>query len=144
MKNSLPEVNEISVATTSMFKVKIQGYGIFNREFEKYIYDLKSKTPNAKRASNRGGWHSPDLNFNDQPVLKFINKSKPILKGICSYLNWDLENFSLEYASIWSIINEKYSYNLVHNHGDAILSLAYYVIIPKIDGGDFFINFNTG
>jgi uncharacterized protein (TIGR02466 family) len=129
------KINEINLFATSIFHTKIPSYGIFNQEFTKYIYDLKSKHPENISKSNEKGWHSPNLNLNDKPVTKFVKIIDPIIEKITEELMWDLDQYFIGYQSIWSIINDKYSYNLIHNHGDTLLSLAYYVKIPKDNKG---------
>jgi len=132
---NLSKVNELNIFATSIFHTKIPSYGIFNQEFTKYIYDLKSKHPKSDTKSNEKGWHSPNLNLDDKPVTKFVKIIDPIIEKITKELTWDLDQYFIGYQSIWSIINDKYSYNLVHNHGNALLSLAYYVKIPKDNKG---------
>ena len=137
---SLNRINELKFYPTSVFQTKISSYGIFNQEFEKYIYNLKNINPKSESKSIQKGWHSPNLNLNDKVVTKFINTIDPILESIMKNLNWDLDQYFIGYQSIWSIINDKYSYNTVHHHGNALLSLAYYVKIPKDvkSGGELF------
>ena len=137
---NLSKINESNIFATSIFHTKIPSYGIFNQEFEKYIYDLKNKNPKSDHKSNQKGWHSPDLNLDDKIITKLVNILDPILEDIIKNLNWDLDQYFIGYQSIWSIINDKYSYNTVHHHGNALLSLAYYVKIPKDikKGGELF------
>tara|TARA_R110000796_G_scaffold125832_1_gene240392 strand:- start:399 stop:1076 length:678 start_codon:yes stop_codon:yes gene_type:complete len=133
------KIEEVKLFPTSIFQTKVPSYGIFNEEFKKYIYTLKSKHPESDSKSNQKGWHSPGLNINDEIITKFVNILDPMLESIANKLGWDLEQYFIGYKSIWSIINDKYSYNLVHSHGDALLALAYYVKIPKDNkGGNFY------
>jgi uncharacterized protein (TIGR02466 family) len=138
---SFKGINEITLFPTSVFQTKMPSYGIFNQDFKRYIYNLKTKHPESEQKSNEKGWHSPPLDLNDKPITKFINILDPILNNIAKELGWDLEQYFIGYKGIWSIINNKYSYNLIHNHGDALLSLAYYVKIPKDNkGGNFYFS----
>jgi uncharacterized protein (TIGR02466 family) len=133
------KIEEQKLYPTSIWKTKIPGYGLLNYELEEYIYDLKKNHPKGLKASNEKGWHSPGFDINDKVIVKFINKVDKVLDNILTNLEWDLKNYFFGYKNIWSIINNKYSYNLQHHHGDSLLSLAYYVKIPKDNlGGHFY------
>ena len=133
------KIKESSLFATSIYETKLSSYGIFNQEFEKYIYNLKNKNPESVQKSNQKGWHSPNFDLDIPIITKFINKIDPIIESIINNLNWDIDKYYIGYMGIWSIINNKHSYNIVHTHGSALLSLAYYVKVPKDGmGGDFF------
>ena len=123
-------IKELKFFPTSTFILnKVHGAEEFNKEFCKYIYKLKEEHPDAPSRSDKGinSWHSPDLDLDDPIITKFVGMVDPVLESIINRLGWDLDNYFIGYKEIWSIINKKGDYNMAHTHGDALLSLAYYV-----------------
>ena len=131
----MQQADEIRLFPTSIWTMELNDCNDFNLNFQKYIYDLKSQSEDHIERSNKGGWHSPNLDYNNIFISKFFNKLDPIIKSLMSQLNWDIENFRIGYQELWSIINSKDDFNFPHRHGDSLLSLAYYVKVPKNDDG---------
>ena len=132
------KITEHPLFATSIWSFRVPSYGILNQKLKEYIYDMQKKSPEGVKRSNGKGWHSPDFNLNDKTVSLFCEKVDPIINSIVDALRWDTKNYRLNYGNIWTIINNKYSYNNVHHHGDSLLSLAYYVKTPKDGGGDIY------
>ena len=57
---------------------------------------------------------------------------------VATFLQWDLQKFSLKITTCWGIINRKLASNSVHNHPNSILSGVYYLKTPENCGGIFF------
>ena len=135
-------MKEYQLFPTSMFRTKLNAYGGLNQKLEKYIYDLKEKNPQSEKRSNMLGWHSPDFSTKNEIVVEFINRISPFITEITNKVGLDLNykgKFRWGWDNIWSIISPKYAYNIEHNHGTSILSLAYYVKVPKnMKGGEFY------
>lgn len=134
------EVTDHKLFATSVFGMKLPGYGIFNQQFIDYIYKEKDKDPLGNARSNYGGWHSPSLNFNEKIIETFCSKVDPILVNLGKSLGWDMENYYLGFNELWSIINGKRDFNTPHRHGNSILSLAYYVKFPENGGDIYFVD----
>lgn len=134
------KATEHPLFATSIFSMKLPGYGIFNQQFTNFIYELEEKYPEGNKRSNYGGWHSPSLNFQEEIVEMFCGKLDPILINLGNNLGWDMKNYFLGFNEVWSIINKKGDFNISHRHGNSILSLAYYVKFPKGGGDIYFVD----
>lgn len=132
------KITEFTIFATSIWSFRVPSYGILNQKLEEYIYDTRKKSPKGIKKSNGKGWHSPDFTLNDKPINLFCEKIDPVIGAIVDGLGWDTKNYQLTWSNIWAIVNDKYSYNNVHHHGDSLLSLAYYVKTPKDGGGDIY------
>ena len=134
------EVTEHQLFATSIYRMTLKGYGIFNQKFEDFIYKEKDKDPLGNTRSNYGGWHSKQLDFNEEIIEEFCSKVDPILINLGKNLGWDMENYYLGFNELWSIINKKGDFNNPHRHGNSILSLAYYAKSPKNGGDIYFVD----
>jgi uncharacterized protein (TIGR02466 family) len=57
---------------------------------------------------------------------------------VASFLDWDLQQFSLNITTCWAIVNGKFASDSVHNHPNSILSGVYYLKAPENCGGIYF------
>lgn len=92
----------------------------------------------GEKWSNVLGWHSVnDLHkrdvFNDFTKIIHVN-----VLEVATFLQWDLQQFSLNITTCWAIVNGKFASNFVHNHPNSILSGVYYLQAPENCGGIFF------
>ena len=126
---------EHKLFATSIFQIMLPKWGIINPKLEEYIYKLKEEDAIGEDRSNYGGWHSKHLPWDQKPISEFITLLDPIVSDLGRSLDWEMENYFLGYSTIWSIINKKRDFNEPHRHGGSILSLAYYVKVPKDNKG---------
>jgi len=122
-----------------VFKYKLENYEDFNKELEKYIYQLKKEDLNKNiTLSNRGGWHSPNFKLTQTGTIqhKFALAMQKYILRTCLELGWVTENKHIRINNMWSIINKKNDFNVIHTHPNSFLSTAYYVRAPK-DCGEF-------
>tara|TARA_R110001592_G_scaffold8441_1_gene46257 strand:- start:2753 stop:3385 length:633 start_codon:yes stop_codon:yes gene_type:complete len=133
-------MEHIDIFPTSIFHTKVKGYGILNQKIEKYIYNLKKEHPEEPLISCVNGWNSPKFNFKDKIPKYIVNTFQPYIKSAMDKLRYDYENFNIGWDGMWAVVNNQYAYNLTHTHGDSVMSMAYYVKIPKGDniGGEIF------
>ena len=111
--------------------------GVDNQSIKEYAHKLRDKYPGAK-ISNRGGWHSQEL---DQPLPKSLDN---LIKDLTEFLN----NYCAQWTGIndltlgnwWININGKYNYNAQHDHQNAILSAVYYVEVLANNTGDLVLH----
>lgn len=116
-----------------IFEFNIQNYQDLNTKLEKYIYDLKKKDPKGLMISNSGGWHSPHFKIGESEILK------DFLKIIYGYLSeiikdefgWEFKPEKTIIEGMWSVVNEKNSFNTRHTHPNSVFSAAYYVKAKK-------------
>jgi len=118
----------------AVFKYKFENFKDFNKELSKYIYDLYEK--DIKKdiiKSNQGGWHSPDFQIAQKDSIqnKFAISLQKYILNVCQNLGWKTENKEIRIASMWSIINKRGDFNVVHTHPNSFLSSAYYVKAGK-------------
>ena len=117
-----------------IFKYKLENYKEFNKKLIKYIYQLQEEDINKNiTLSNRGGWHSPDFKFTQTDSIqnKFALAVQKYILKTCVELGWETENRQIRITNMWSIINKKNDFNVIHTHPNSFLSTAYYVSAPK-------------
>jgi uncharacterized protein (TIGR02466 family) len=98
--------------------------------------------------SNKGGYHSKILNFNDQrhPTLKELNSiSLEFSNYVCKEINISERVCK---AASWININRNSNYNVMHSHNENLLTGVFYVKIPptansnlilyRSDGAEYF------
>ena len=73
------EATEHPLFATSIFSMKLPSYGVFNQQFIDFIYKEKDKDPLGNARSNYGGWHSKQLDFDEEIIEEFCLKIDPIL-----------------------------------------------------------------
>ena len=113
-----------------VFECKIDNYKEINLELEKYIHELKKNDSKGIKASNAGnGWHSPYFLISEVDILKkFVKKIFPFIYKITTeHYAWNCTPEKIRINGMWSVINEKNSYNVRHFHPNCNLSAAYYV-----------------
>jgi|TARA_B110000908_G_C10068742_1_gene364085 uncharacterized protein (TIGR02466 family) len=119
---------------TALYTVQLGGMEKIHKDLIDYIYSLKGVSKqkhNKYKASSQGGWHSSFLDTDVPEVKTLCQELFPPLNPIVEGLGWDLENYKIKCDSIWSIINPKYAYNTSHVHKGSLLSVAYYLKVPK-------------
>ena len=119
------------IFTTPVWESMITG--VDNQSIKEYAHKLRNKYPGAQ-ISNRGGWHSKEL---DTPLPEsldnLINDLTQFLNNYCA--QWTGIN-DLMLGNWWININGKYNYNAEHDHQNAILSAVYYVEVLADNTGD--------
>ena len=124
---------------TPIFHLKVENFEKLNTELENYILNLKKNDEKGQIKSNRGGWHSNNFNMQDEPPKKFFNSIKNFLEEIITNdMGWKYEASKVKITAMWSIINQKNSFNIQHNHPGNYFSAAYYVKVNENSGS---INF---
>ena len=123
------------VFPTPVFHYEVKDYQKLNVELKSYILNLKDKNTKGIKKSNQGGWHSPNFDLqNDTLVKQFASIFKTYVKDAVEEIGWDYDSDRTIIEGMWSIINQKESFNIQHNHPNAFLSSAYYVQFPKNSG----------
>ena len=119
-----------------IFHYKIENYKEINKELINYILKLQKKDKIGNNRSNIGGWHSPNFDLiNEKTPINFINKFKDFLKKIIvNEFGWEYVPNKQRIVAMWTVINKKNSFNIMHNHQNCYLSAAYYVKKPKRSG----------
>ena len=130
----MKDVEVLKLFPEPIFKYKVDNFEDFNKELSKYIYQLKENDEKKNiTKSNKGGWHSPDFQIAQKDSIqnKFALAIQKYIINVCMHLGWKTENKQIRIASMWSIINKKDDFNVIHTHPNSFLSAAYYVKAPK-------------
>ena len=121
-----------------VLKYKLDDYKNFNKDLEKYIYNLYEEDTIGIERSNRGGWHSKNFNLSEENSIqkKFAIKIQEYILNCFQNMGWKTKDKNIRIKEMWAIINKQEDFNITHTHPNNILSSAYYVKAPK-NCGDF-------
>jgi len=99
--------------------------------------------PKGRQRSNRGGWQSGDIQSGEHPEMAALESAIIKMSAQCFA---DLGcNKKVELHNFWININDKYNYNDVHVHPNALLSGVYYLKCSDKSGDIVFPrNFSDG
>tara|TARA_R110000823_G_scaffold282104_1_gene400345 strand:- start:583 stop:1140 length:558 start_codon:yes stop_codon:yes gene_type:complete len=106
-----------------------------NQWLKKYCHDIKQNQDGVD-ISNSGGFHSDNLNMNDESI-------RELMKQIISSANVYSEQLGygkVKLSNIWCNINSYKDYNKLHCHPNAKVSGVYYVKTPENCGDIEFHN----
>ena len=121
--------------TTPVWQTQING--IDNNQIKEYCLGLRTKYPGVK-ISNRGGWHSSEL---DVPLPNALDE---LIHDLTAYINQFVgqhtKSTDLMLGNWWININGKGDYNAEHDHQNAVLSAVYYVEVNDSNTGDLVIH----
>ena len=123
MKTSLNSIKEIDIFKTSISSIET------NFNTKDLIKFCKSLNRHYMNKSNVGGFHSEYFNLKDKRIKNLINEIEKIA-NLISLKKYSI-NKKLHISSMWSIINKKGDYNVVHDHPFSILSGVLYLKAPK-------------
>ena len=101
-----------------------------NEEITKYCYNIKEKQK-SKNISNKGGFHSDNLNLNDMEIKDLLNE----INRKANFYSKEIGYGDVIIDNIWCNINSYKDYNELHCHPNAKISGVYYVKTPE-DCGD--------
>lgn len=123
---------------TPIWHFNIDNYQQLNSSLLQEVYAEQERDRVGEKWSNVLGWHSVN-NLHQRDAFRDFTKiiHKNVLE-VAEFLQWDLEQFSLNITTCWAIINGKLASNSVHNHPNSILSGVYYLKTPENCGGIYF------
>ena len=132
----------------NVFPTLIEAYkltNIDNDSLVNYAYSLKNKS-DGRIASNKGGFHSDDLDYgrvvsnkggyqsNDLDFNNISGLMVEILKHISAYcgkLNLK-KNTTINYTNAWFNVNGQHDYNMNHTHNGFISGVYYLQAHPQM------------
>ena len=97
-----------------------------NKELKEYCYDVE-QSQDGTNISNKGGFHSHDLDTNNIKIKEFMRQ-------ITSFANVYSEQIGygeVKLSNIWCNINSYKDYNQLHCHPNSKVSGVYYVKTPE-------------
>ena len=99
----------------------------FNEDFTNYILN-EAESKDSVRKSNRGGWQSELVDPKDENYKPLVDEIVEFIK----HLNLNVKDMFI--PQLWTNVNRKNDYNIIHQHGQYTLSGTYYVKVPKDSG----------
>jgi hypothetical protein len=98
--------------------------------------DLKKQNESV-HFSNRGGYQSSNFNFDhfSTNFPEIVQSMAGPLTEIC-----DETKANFKFGNYWINVNEKHSYNILHDHPDSALSAVIYLKTNEKSGNIFFKN----
>ena len=99
----------------------------FNEDFTNYILN-EAENKESVIKSNRGGWQSELVNPEDENYRPLVDEIVLFVR----YLNLNVKEIKI--AQLWTNVNKRNDYNIIHQHGQYHLSGTYYVKVPKNSG----------
>ena len=121
--------------TTPIWEVMINN--VDNQAIKQYALELRDKYPGAN-ISNRGGWHSKELETPLPPALdELINDLTMFINDYCAQIT-GINDLML--GNWWININGKNNYNTEHDHQNSVLSAVYYVEVLANNTGDLVLH----
>lgn len=132
----MSSISVFKIFPVPVFEFQISKYEETNEELKFYINELRKKDPKGLDISNAGGWHSPNFDIENSPVLKkfFLKIRFPMMEIFNEKMGWDCNLGQIKISNMWSVINSKNSFNIRHNHPNSYFSAAYYVKTQKNAG----------
>ena len=103
----------------------------FNDDFTNYILNEAEKNESVIK-SNRGGWQSKLVNDKDENYKPLVDEIAEFIR----HLNLPIKKFLIR--QLWTNVNKKGNWNVIHQHGQYTLSGTYYVKVPKNSGAIVF------
>jgi len=126
---------EAHLFTTPIWEVMIKN--VDNQAIKQYALGLRDKYPGAN-ISNRGGWHSKELETPlPQALDELINDLTMFINQYCGQIT-GINDLML--GNWWININGKHNYNAEHDHQNSVLSAVYYVEVLADNTGDLVIH----
>jgi uncharacterized protein (TIGR02466 family) len=129
---------------TSIWHFPVENHQQLNPILLQTIYTEQQQDSKGEQWSNMLGWHSVDNLHQRESFHNFTQIINKNVLEVATFLQWDLEKFSLKITTCWAIINRKFAANSVHNHPNSILSGVYYLKTPENCGGIFFCDPRPG
>jgi len=100
-----------------------------NESYKQELLKLSQQDPGRER-SNRGGWQSDTMLWQNEAFKPLLEKSSHIIQSIITDLSKQ-EPPQFAIRAMWGNINPKGGYNFTHVHPSGWLSAVYYVDLPK-------------
>lgn len=126
---------ELHLFTTPVWEVMIQN--VDNDSIVQYAQGLRKKYPGVS-ISNRGGWHSKELDLPlPQALDNLINDLTLFVNDYCAQITGIND---LVLGNWWININGKHDYNAEHDHQNSVLSAVYYVQVQDDNTGNLVIH----
>lgn len=100
-----------------------------NESYKQELLKLSQHDPGRER-SNRGGWQSDTMLWQNEVFKPLLDKSSHIVQSIIADLSKQ-EQPQIAVRAMWGNINPKGGYNFTHVHPSGWMSAVYYIQVPE-------------
>jgi len=127
--------NEMDIISLFSFPLIRVALDLDLEKLTKFVFEMRNKNKKGVRHTNRGGWHS--VNIEEEPHEELKKLKKEIIQHLQMYHSKVFQGMEFKgnvvqpLSNMWVNINEKYHYNEWHVHQGSTLSGVYYI---KHDG----------
>lgn len=125
-----------NIKQRNLFPTDLFFTNIFDeKENEIYKQELIkiANTEEGKVRSNRGGFQSDTMLWNNEVFKPLLEKSTAVIQSIIADYSQNRPEFVIR--SMWGNVNPKGGYNLTHVHPSGWMSCVYYVNVPENSSG---------
>ena len=99
-----------------------------NEDLLNFVVGEVEKNPQVVKKSNRGGWQSR-TDLHKEPALEDLKKQ---IYNVCKSIFPPMQG--MYFKQMWAGVNKKGNYNVLHQHGQYMLSGGYYLQVPENSG----------
>ena len=99
-----------------------------NEDLLNFVVGEVEKNPQVVKKSNRGGWQSR-TDLHKEPALEDLKKQ---IYNVCKSIFPPMQG--MYFQQMWAGVNKKGHYNILHQHGQYMLSGGYYLQVPENSG----------
>ena len=128
------EIHRHDLWSTPLWKVNLSDNDIhptktsLNEDLLNFVVGEVEKNPQVIQKSNRGGWQSR-TDLHKEPALEDLKKQ---IYNVCKSIFPSMQG--IYFQQMWAAVNKKGNYNILHQHGQYMLSGGYYLQVPENSG----------
>ena len=128
------EIHRHDLWSTPLWKVNLSDNDIhptktsLNEDLIQFVIGEVEKNPQVIQKSNRGGWQSR-ADLYKEPALEDLKKQ---IYNVCKSIFSSMSG--IYFKQMWAAVNKRGNYNLLHQHGQYMMSGGYYLQVPKNSG----------
>ena len=125
------EIHRNDIWSTPIWKVNLSDNDIhptktsLNEDLLNFVVGEVEKNPESPRKSNRGGWQSR-VDLYKEPALEDLKKQ---IYNVCKSIFPTMSG--VYFKQMWAGVNKKGDYNIIHQHGNYMMSGGYYLQVPE-------------
>ena len=129
------EIHRHDLWATPIWRVNLSDNDIhptktsLNEDLLNFVVGEAEKNPEIKQKSNRGGWQSR-ADLYDEPALEDLKKQ---IYNVCKSIFPSMKK-EMYFKQMWAGVNKKGDYNIIHQHGNYMMSGGYYLQVPENSG----------
>ena len=128
------EIHRSDLWSTPLWRVNLSDNDIhptktsLNEDLLQFVIGEVEKNPQVIEKSNRGGWQSR-VDLYNEPALEDLKKQ---IYNVCKSIFPSMQG--IYFKQMWAGVNKKGHYNILHQHGNYMMSGGYYLQVPENSG----------